>query len=220
MKKINIIIAVLLLFTVKVNAQMVLPSGGVNLEDWYRGNTVNISWISGIITSPESNRVKVILWNASDNTSTIIADNIEDFGNLQFKIPSDIQADKRYKIKIQNIAGEYSMVNEDYIAINEYPTRIKDSVKDRITDDFIKAYPNPSSDFMNIEFTIPQSFDYKLSFFDNIGNQITNIISKINIVNENIVKINLDLSKVSIGKYYFVYNSNNGPKVIQFMKID
>jgi hypothetical protein len=218
MKKINIIIAFLLLFSIKVNAQYVLPSGGESLEDWYLGNTVNISWVINLITNNETNRVNVELWNGSDNTSTIIAENILDLGNLQFQIPQSTKPDKRYKIRIKNLGENSEMINDDYIIITQFPS--KDNSNDTIPkiNNLLKVYPNPALDIMYIEFSIPKNFDYNLQFFDNIGKKLDNLMSKVEIINSNVVKITLDLTRVSNGKYYFIYNNDSSPRLVQFIK--
>ena len=216
MKKLNIIIVFLLLFSIKVNAQYVLPGGGENLEDWYLGNTVNISWVTDIITNNATNRINVELWNGGDNTTTTIADNIQDLGNLQFQIPQSLKPDKRYKIRIKNIGENAIMTNDDYLIITQFPLKDKDT--SIVDPNLVKIYPNPSIDVMYIEFATPSKFDFKLQFFDNIGKQLTNIIRNIDLDNPKIVKLTLDLSQISNGKYYFVYNNDKLPKLVQFIK--
>lgn len=215
--KILSIFILLFLLNIKVNAQYVLPGGGANLEDWYLGNTVNISWVTDIITNSATNRVNVELWNGSDNTTTTIADNIQDLGNLQFQIPQSLKPDKRYKIRIKNIGENAIMTNDDFLNITQFPSKDKDTTK--VDQNLVKIYPNPAIDVMYIEFATPSKFDFKLQFFDNIGKQLTNIIRNIDLDNPKIVKLTLDLSQISNGKYYFVYNSNSGPRLIQFMKV-
>jgi hypothetical protein len=140
MKKIYIIIVFLLLFSIKVNAQYVLPGGGKNLQDWQHNDTVNISWVPGFIIDSLNTKVKIELWNANNNQTIQIVTNIEDsLGNYQWTIPDTIAIGNKYKIRIVNKdSTQYNMICDDFIEISEEPSPLL-SVENNIIDNKIQT---------------------------------------------------------------------------------
>lgn len=167
MKKLNIIIVFLLLFSIKVNAQYVLPGGGKNLKEWQHNNTVNISWVSGFVIDSLNTKVKIELWNANNNQTIQIATNIEDsLGNYQWTIPDTITIGNKYKVRIINKdSTQYNMICDDYIEISEEPSPIL-TIENNKVENTINLFPNPNNGIFTLN---SQSMIMEIKVVDLLG---------------------------------------------------
>ena len=210
MKKINIIIAVLLLLGIKVNAQVVLPTGGVSLEEWTHNNEVSITWMRGLVTDSIHNEVKIELWNAGNNETIVIADNIQDTLGVYFwTIPDTIEAGNKYKIRILNSdSTQFNMISEDFIEISEEPSPIL-SVENTEIKNELSIFPNPNSSQFNLTSDVVIS---ELFITDILGN---NVFALQNLNSKN---FKYDNGQLSQGSYFVIVKTkDNNTQTTKFI---
>jgi hypothetical protein len=209
------IILILLLMSIKLQSQVVLPSGGEDFWEWYKGNTVQINWMKGLVTDDINNKVDVILWNAGNNTETVLVQNTEDDGNFEYKVSPSLFAGKRYKIRIKNSKEVYNMISEDYFEIRDFPSSIYIDKKNEAISkiNLGNPYPNPSNSSSNnvvttliyweAEINIDNS---EIAVYDITGNKVSG-------------KENLTLEKLNEWSGNIKWNCVGQPKGTYLIKI-
>jgi hypothetical protein len=210
MKNINIIIVFLLLFGIKVNAQVVLPTGGVSLEEWVHNNEVSITWMRGLVTDSIHNEIKIELWNAGNNETIVIANNIQDTLGVYFwTIPDTIDAGNKYKIRILNSdSTQFNMISEDFIEISEEPSPLL-TIENTKENNEINLFPNPTRN----EFNLISELDIsELYITDILGNKVYNIQN----LNSKVFKYSD--SQLSQGSYFVVIKTqDNNLQTLKFI---
>lgn len=210
MKKINIIFVFLLLFGIKVNAQVVLPTGGLSLEEWVHNNEVSITWMRGLVTDSIHNEIKIELWNAGNNETIVIADNIQDTLGVYFwTIPDTIDVGNKYKIRILNSdSTQFNMISEDFIEINEEPSPLL-SVESTEIKNELSLFPNPNRSQFNLTSDVVIS---ELFITDILGNNVFAL------QNLNSKYFKYDNGQLSKGSYFVIVKTiDNNTQTTKFI---
>lgn len=113
-----------------------------------------------------------------------------------------LEADKKYFVRIK---ANDEISSSAYSANTNFTTGLKNSVESNENTNF-RIYPNPSSDFINIEFDANSSLKYEVKLFDSKGRIV---IQESKNVSSGLNKFKLDIKDVVSGKYYLQLISNN-----------
>ena len=125
-------------------------------------------------------------WNTGDTTSSIL---LSDTGDYQVWVDYGIGYLVSYVFTITDITNPCGI-----------------STVQGINNDVFKYYPNPTKGLLTIEYNMIQDSKNTVSLFDVSGRFI-----EIPIVTTDYRKIQLDLSKLNKGYYFYVFNGNHYP---------
>ena len=84
--------------------------------------------------------------------------------------------------------------------------------------DIINIYPNPTSDFLKIEYTIEEFSDFKVNITNLLGQKVlAPVISETKPFNAQSVIV--DVKNLSAGTYFITINQSAGKTTLPFIKI-
>ena len=88
------------------------------------------------------------------------------------------------------------------------------NINDGLSKIEIELFPNPSSDFLNISYSLTSTSAFKIELFNMIGQRAIEPINILNSSSNGTYKLNV--SELSIGTYFMKYSSDDISKVIKF----
>jgi hypothetical protein len=106
----------------------------------------------------------------------------------------------RFRFELLNRRGNNIYV--DNFAITNGPTAVEESFKSQIK---FKAYPNPASKILNIQFQLKSTSRIKVELTDVLGKEVSAMYD--NILNEGGQKIEFDVNGLTKGIYFIRFSS-------------
>ena len=88
------------------------------------------------------------------------------------------------------------------------------NINDFLSEIDIELFPNPSSDFLNISYSLTSTSAFKIELFNMIGQRAIEPINILNSSSNGTYKLNV--SELSNGTYFMKYSSDDISKVIKF----
>jgi hypothetical protein len=121
----------------------------------------------------------------------------------------------KYTYKIQNDTLKFTLVNDLCTSRSQglemmFCVRVKTGVRNNISLNNVKIFPNPTSDYITIQ--IQQSDGYNVQIFNTLGIEIKNLIPVLYTNNEG---ERIDVSSLPAGVYYIKIGDN----VAKFLKM-
>jgi WD40 repeat protein len=132
--------------------------------------------------------------------------------NKNNSIIYDIQNGKQFNFYLKHFGSLDWSSKSQYIAAGFGPilyllNELQSDVNDIIIPEYSTLTPNPANDSVLLDFNIPTISDININIIDNTGNNLKTII--IPNAEEGRQKINVDVSDLSNGNYFFNVQSNN-----------
>jgi hypothetical protein len=177
---------------------IVYPTGGNDGVIRYPGSCMIISWTPKPVEYSDS--IKIMLWEATDNTIDTIGVDIQDsIGYFIWEIPDTLPLGDKYKIKVGNDSSGYLVSFEFFSIIEEPEIPGNDkglSVNEIIESSNIKLFPNPAINRAEVSWKMK---DIKLL---NITDRLGKVVYSQNVSNAEQISIPLD--NIISGVYYVV----------------
>ncbi len=146
------------------------PDGG---ETFYKDSTYIVRWEANI-----SDTVRIVLLKG-DVKAAVIADSLVALTNaFEWIVPSDLQADSSYKIKIISISEpDLADTSNGSFAINLATgvNEINGSLPKTYT--LNQNYPNPFNPSTVISYSLPQQSHVKIEIFNALGQRVADIVN-------------------------------------------
>jgi hypothetical protein len=172
------------------------PNGSENI---YIDSTYVIRWQSNVQDTINIDLIK------DNNLVSVISDSIISGTNaLIWKVPTSVQIDSAYKIRITSI-NHINLIDfsDNSFSIVKGITNITDLINYAITYSLSQNYPNPFNPSTVISWQIPEGSNVSLKVYNILGSEITTLINEYK----------------PAGKYETEFKSSSLPSGIYFYKL-
>ena len=146
------------------------PAGG---EAWSRGSSYFIKWKSNI-----RERVRIELLKGTTKV-TVVRDSVTNVGAYSWSVPSTLQPDSSYRIRITSIADStVSSTSARGFFVTSGATAIGDCSTIPYRFELDQNHPNPFNPRTAISYSLASASGVRLQVFDVLGREITTLVDE------------------------------------------
>jgi hypothetical protein len=203
---ITFLLAIAILFSTSISADIVQPAGGENGEYWMTNTTQTIKWD----TSYFHNYVNLYLWDMMMGQMRLIDTNIQaSLGEYFWTISDSLMPGNYFRIKVQQTDSSIYAMSQTFFPLYPYQQPEKSGVKgNENSPTLLSVFPNPVNSTLDVIYQLHNESNVQIQIINLFGQTLLSRSDSF-YNNENGKKITFDVSSLPSGIYFVVLRSNS-----------